>query len=216
MKHYLKLSSILLLFLASCAAPYKGLNQQQPTQSVYRFQPQIDKVLYRCIVDGRFIFKKFHLSGVLFFKQLENGTKRAIYQNEMGIAFFDMEWDKDNNFKVRQIMPEMDKEAVIKTLRKDMEMLLMIGLEKNSEISLTEDGGKTQLHRLNKGDGYVYYTVQNEKLIKIENTNNRKRIVSVNVSGMTSKATMPDTVLYRHHKANFTISLKKIERNVNE
>src|SRR5688572_2498070 len=127
MKHFLRLSSLLLIFAASCTTPYKGLQQQPLTSSVYRFQPECDRVLYRCIVDGRFIFKKFHLSGVLFFKQLENGTKRAIFQNEMGIAFFDMEWDSTGNFKVKQVIPQLDKEAVIKTLQKDLEMLMMTG-----------------------------------------------------------------------------------------
>jgi hypothetical protein len=216
MKHYLRLSSLFLLFIASCATPYKGLQQQQVPLSVYRFQPEFDKVLYRCIVDGRFIFKKFHLSGVLFFKQLENGTKRAIFQNEMGIAFFDLEWDKDGNFKVRQIMEQLDKEAVKKTLRKDLEMLLMMGMDKNSEIMLGQDRGKEQLYRLNREGGYVYYTIAGNDLVKIENADNRKKIITVNVGGKATPQSMPDSVLFDHHKANFTISLTKIERNVNE
>lgn len=216
MRHYLRLSSILLLFFVSCAPLYKGLTQKTVEQSVFRFRPTIDRTLYRCIVDGRFIFKKFHLSGVLFFKQLENGTKRAIYQNEMGIAFFDMEWDKEGKFRVRQVMEEMNKEAVIKTLQKDLEMLLMIGMDEKSEIMLGANGGKTELYRLNRESGYVYYTVEDKKLIKIENTSNRKRVVSVNVAGKDNNSSMPDTVTYKHYKANFTISLTKIERNVNE
>lgn len=216
MKYYLRLSSLFLLFIASCATPYKGLQQHPAIESVYRFQPEFDKVLYRCIVDGRFIFKKFHLSGVLFFKQLENGTKRAIFQNEMGIAFFDLEWDKDGNFKVRQIMEQLDKEAVKKTLRKDLEMLLMIGMDKNSEIMLGQDRGKEQLYRLKREEGYIYYTVEDDRLVKIENTNKRKKIITVKVGGKTNQKSMPDSVLFDHHKANFTISLTKIERNVNE
>lgn len=216
MKHFLRLSSLLFIFAASCATPYKGLQQQPLTSSVYRFQPEYDRVLYRCIVDGRFIFKKFHLSGVLFFKQLENGTKRAIFQNEMGIAFFDMEWDSTGNFKVKQVIPQLDKEAVIKTLQKDLEMLMMTGMDKKTEIMLGGNRGKEQLHRLNREGGYVYYTIADEQLIKIENSNNRKKIVSVTMSGKAAKTSMPDTVLFSHHKANFTISLTKIERNVNE
>lgn len=216
MKHFLRLGSLFLLFAASCAAPYKGLQQQPAKQSVYRFQPQFDRVLYRCIVDGRFILKKFHLSGVLFFKQLENGTKRAIFQNEMGIAFFDLEWDADGNFKVRQMMEQLNKEAVKKTLKKDLEMLLMMGMDRSSEIMLEQDRGKAQVYRLNKEDGYIYYTVADNQLEKIENANNRKTIITVDVGGKATPQSMPDSVLFDHHKANFTISLTKIERNVNE
>ncbi len=216
MKHYLRLSSVILLFLASCATPYKTLQQAPVQQSIYGYQPEFDRVLYRCIVDGRFIFKKFHLSGVLFFKQLENGTKRAIFQNEMGIAFFDLEWDKDGNFKVRQMMEQLDKEAVKKTLRKDLEMLLMMGMDKSSEILLGQDRGNSRLHRLNREEGYVYYTVEDDRLVKIENANNKKIIITVSLGGKATPQSMPDSVLFDHHKANFTISLTKIERNVNE
>ena len=216
MKHYLRLSSLVFLFLASCATPYKGLKEQPLQESVYRFQPEFDRALYRCIVDGRFIFKKFHLSGVLFIKQLKNGTKRAIFQNEMGIAFFDLEWDKDGNFTVRQIMEQLDKEAVKKTLRKDLEMLLMMGMDKSSEKLVGQDRGKEQLYRLNREEGFIYCTVEDGHLVKIENANNRKTIITVNVGGKATPKAMPDSVLFDHHKANFTISLTKIERDVNE
>src|SRR5690606_22486987 len=204
MKHYLRLSSLLVLFVASCATPYKGLQERKlvAEASVYRFQPEFDRTLYRCIVDGKVIFKKFHLTGLLFFKQLENGTKRAIFQNEMGIAFFDFEWDSLGNFKVKQVVPQLNKEAVLKTLQKDMEMLLMIGMDKKSEILLGEDRGKQQLHRLNRTSGYVYYTIEDGLIVKIENTNNRKTIVSVDVKGQANKTSMPDTILFDHHKAN--------------
>lgn len=216
MKHFLRLSSFVVLLFASCATPYKGLLEQKPTSSVYRFQPDFNKALYRCIVDGKFILKKFHLSGLLFFKELKNGTIRAIFQNEMGIAFFDFEWDNQKNFKVKQVMPQLDKEAVLKTLQKDLEMLLMIGMDKDSEILLGQDRGKQQLYRLNRAGGYVYYTTKDERLVKIENANTRKKVVTVNMKGKTLMTSMPDTILFDHHKANFTISLTKIERNVNE
>lgn len=217
MNRYLRLSSILLLFAASCATPYKGFKEQKSDSSVFRFQPDFDRVLYRGIVDGKVIFKKFHLSGVLFFKELKNGTKRVVFQNEMGIAFFDFEWDKEGHFSVKQMMPQMKKDAVIRTLQKDMEMLLMIGLDKKSEIMLRGDRGNERLYRLNRGNGYVYYEIDDNKLVKIENANKRKKVVTVEVSGKDTPTSMPDTVLFRHHKANFTISLTKIRRNnVNE
>lgn len=211
MKHCLRLSSVIvLLVISSCSTPYKNLQQAPVSQSAYRFQPEADRTLYRCIVDGRFILKKFHLSGVLFFKRLKTGTIRAIFQNEMGMAFFDMEWKEDGAFEVKQILPQLDKEAVVKTLRKDMEMLLMLGMDKKSEIMLQQDRGKAVVHRLNRTKGYVYYTIDSERLVKIEHTDKRKKIVSIDVTGTHNATAMPDTVLFEHHKANFTISLSKI------
>ena len=94
--------------------------------------------------------------------------------------------------------------------------MLMMGMDNSSEIMLGEDRGKVQLYRLNREEGYVYYTVEDDQLLKIENANNRKKIITVNVGGKATPRAMPDTVLFDHHKANFTISLTKIERDVNE
>ncbi len=217
MKRFLRLSSlVLILFSVGCSSPYKDLQRKNATQSAFRFQPQFDKAIYRCIVDGIFILKKYHLSGLLIFKELKTGTKRAIFQNELGLTFFDMEWDREGHFKLNKIISKLDKEAIVKTLRKDLEMLMMIGLEKESEILFERDRGKEQLYRLNIEEGFVYYITQNNQLVRIENANNKKTIVSVDVNGKESNKAMPDGLFYDHKKANFTISLTKIESDVNE
>ena len=217
MRVYLKLNSLLLVVLLSaCANPYEDLHQEKLTSSAYRFQPKFDKAIYRCIVDGNYILKKYHLSGLLIFKQLKTGTKRAVFQNELGLTFFDMEWDREDHFKLNKIISQLDKDAVVKTLRKDLEMLLMIGSDKKSEILLSRDRGKEQLHRLNIEGGFVYYITNGNQLIKIENANNKKRIVTVDVGEKNNDNAMPKTLLFDHHKARFTISLTKIESDVNE
>lgn len=211
MRNYIKLISLTALLFTACSTPYKGYRSTKSSSAtVYQYKPDFDRVLYRCIVDGKFLLKKYHLSGLLFFKQLETGTKRAIFQNEMGLAFFDMEWKADGNFELKQVIPQLDKEAVIKTLRNDMEMLLMIGAEKDSEILLQRDRGEEQVYRLNKGKGYLYYVVEDEKLIKIESANNKKKIVTINLVGKEDDTSMPVEAIFDHHKANFTISLTKI------
>lgn len=194
----------------SCSSPYKGLQQQEMGVSAYRFKPDVNKVIYRAIVDGRFVFKQFHLSGLLIIKQLESGTIRAVYQNELGPTLFDFEWNEQYDFEVKQIMEQLDKEAVIKTLRKDIEMLLMIGLKENSEILLTSGRGKKQFNRFNIEGGYVYYISNDGELSQIENANNRKRIVTVNIHDKEADSVMPEKVFIEHHKANFTISLTKL------
>ncbi len=213
MKGYLKLNSLLfsIILLSSCSSPYKKLVTTTSSISAYKYEPELDKALYRCIIDGRFILKKFHLSGLLFFKELENGTKRAVYQNELGITFFDFAWNIEDSFSVKQVIPQLDKEAVINTLKKDIEMLLLIGLEKNSEKTFIDSRGIEQFNRLSISNGYVYYVTKDEKLVRIENANNRKRIVTVNVGAKAETSAMPQDVLIEHHTANFTISLKKIE-----
>jgi hypothetical protein len=213
MKHYLRLSSFLFLFLAACSGPYKHLERvEQPEPSAFVYKPVFTKVLYRCIVDGGFIFKKFHLSGLLFFKYIENGTIRAIYQNELGYTFFDFEWDSSDSFKVNKIIPQLDKPAVIKTLKKDFQLLLMKGLGKEETIYKKNEA---LYHKWGLERGFAYYIVENGKLVRIENAGEKKKVITIELS-KKEKNTMPDSVFFRHHKAHFDIQLNKIDQDVNE
>ncbi|MCB0698454.1 MAG: hypothetical protein KDC11_01350, partial [Chitinophagaceae bacterium] len=116
MRRFLTLNSLfVLLLITSCSSPYKYLIEQKTSQSAIRFEPVFEKAIYRAIVDGGVLFKKYHISGLLIIKQLENGTKRAVLQNEMGPVMFDFEWQSDGKFTVLQVMSQMNKEAVIKT-----------------------------------------------------------------------------------------------------
>lgn len=218
MKHYSRLSSIvLLLFFAACTSPYKHLKKAgNPAHSAFIYKPSFDKVLYRCTVNGRIIFKKFHLSGVLFFKTLETGTVRAIFQNEMGFTFFDFEWDKQDSFRVNGIIPQLDKPALVKTLKKDMNLLLMKGLDRKSEVFFKSDRGNEGFYCLSLEKGVVYYIEKDDQLIRIENAGGEKKVVTIKLGRKNTATAMPESVFFNHHKANFTIELNKIEQDVNE
>lgn len=203
--------------MTACSSPYKQLQVQHNSSytSAFKYKPVFDKALYRCVVDGGFIFKKFHLSGLLLFKTLENGTKRAVFQNEMGFTLFDFEW-KDSSFTVQQIAPQLDKPAVVKTLRKDMEMLLMIGMDPVTEKFYEGNGGKTIFRRLTIENGYIWYVEEQGKLVRIENSGEKKKVITINIKGKENASDMPASVHIDHHKANFTIELNKIEAYADE
>ena len=217
MTRFLRLSSIItVIFVASCGKPYKNLQLTTNNTSASQYKPVFERALYRCAVNGRFLFKSYHISGLLIFKKLENGTVRAIYQNEMGLTFFDFEWSKNDSFQLNRIIAQLNKPALIKTLRKDMELLLMKNLNWQKEIMFV-NRGKEQLYRLNTGDNAtVYYITRNEELIRIENAGKKSKIITMNISGKDTKISMPGKILIDHHKANFTIQLDKIEQDVNE
>lgn len=217
MKQFLRLSSFLLLFVASCSSPNKGLKSApQNGKTAYRYKPQFIKEVYRCTVNGRVLFKKFHLSGILLLKEMKSGTVRAIFQNEMGFTFFDFEWDRQDSFKVISIIPQLDKPALIKTLKKDFNLFLMKGLEKETEKIFTPDRGNEVYYCFNIGEGYVYYVEDNNMLQRIENTGKKKRVTTISLMGKHSVNGLADSVLFNHHKANFTISLHKINDHVDE
>jgi hypothetical protein len=214
MMRFLKLSSLLLLLLVvSCSSPYRKLQSASASSSALRFKPVYERELYRCTVDGGVLFKKFHLSGLLLFKELETGT-RVVFQNEMGISFFDFEWDKNDSFKVNSIVEQLDKPAVIKTLQKDMAMLLMKDLDTATETHYQKEN--EIWHRFTLDKGFVYYIENSARLVRILNTGERRKVTTTSFKGRDGVTEMPRKALIEHHRANFKIQLKKIDGHVNE
>ena len=210
MMRFSKYASIVLVLLcAACSNPYKHLQQQttatQP--SAFRYQPTFSKELYRCVVDGRFLFKKFHLSGLLFFKTFDDSSTRAVFQNEMGFTFFDFKWDARDAFQVVSIIPQLDKPALVKILEKDMNLVLMKGLHRTTEVSFTKDDELFQRFTLDKG--YAYYISREDSLERIENAGNSK-VITITMSGNRETGKLPEQLFFQHHKAHFTIQLKKL------
>jgi len=216
MRAFLKLSSILLLFLTACKAPYysKLVAQGSAGTSALQYKPEFDKQLYRCIVDGRAVFRKFHLSGVLLFKKLGDGSTRAVFQNEMGFTFFDFEWDRNDTFKVNNIIAQLNKPAVIKTLSKDLNLLLMKRLNGASELAFKD--GKDTYHRFTLEKGYAYYVENSARLVRIDNTGKKSLVTRIELKGDRGQHELADSILFRHLKANFTIELNKIAPHADE
>lgn len=215
MRTCLKLSSLLLLLFAACAGPYKHLHfHEDKSQTALQYKPVYEKQVYRCVVDGKILFKKFHLSGILFFKAMEDKSTRVIFQNEMGFTYFDFKWNSEDSFKVIQIIDQMNKPALVKTLEKDLSIFLLKDLDKPTEKVAAEDGNT--FYRFTLSKGYVYYIAHSGKLETIDNTGKNKKVTTITLEGKDSPKALPDSALFTHHKAHFTIQLKKIAPHADE
>jgi hypothetical protein len=110
-----------LLFLAGCASAYKDLQPVEGTAScLNKFIPSFTTNWYTAKVDveGR------HISGLLLVKTMADSSTRIVFTNEAGIKFLDVGFNK-NEFEVFSIMKALDKKAVVNTLEKDFELMLL-------------------------------------------------------------------------------------------
>lgn len=205
---------IIAVFLAACNPnPYRKLPAQRlPAVSALASKAEISRELYRCVADGRFLFKRFHLSGILFFKKMDDGSTRTVFQNEMGIAFFDFKWNIQDSFSVVSIIEQLDKPAVINTLRTDLSLLLMKGLRSKDESIIISKGDTLSRFPVNKG--YAYYKRRGKQISRIEYAG-KSRITSITLAGIAPDNKLPTGILFRHHKVNFTIDLKRLPHNDN-
>lgn len=205
----LRLNSIILLccLLASCSSAYRSLQRSEgDAVCIQQFKPQITQtILYSTQVD----VLKHHFSGLLLFKPMEDSSMRVVFASEMGLKFFDFEFGKDGSFTKHYILPKMDKKAVIKTLKKDFEMILMRQDPHTAEV-FTDGEYRYTAFPLEKGKIYYITSKDCSKLVRIENGSNRKPVVEAFLTHYTNG--VPDSILVQHKKVKFNISSQRVEK----
>src|SRR5688572_1834391 len=97
----------------------------QPAQvdvgCVKKLKPVFKSDLYNASID---VVGK-HLSGLVLVKSMPDSSMRVVFTNEAGIKFFDFGFQPDGSFKAHQVIKQLNKKAVVKTLRQDFELVLM-------------------------------------------------------------------------------------------
>jgi hypothetical protein len=203
---YLLLSSCFYVFIG-CAS----IHQQMPLinkdiSQLQKFKPVFNASLYYTTVNvvGN------HLSGLLLIKKMPDSSTRLVFSNEMGFKFFDFEFALDGSFKVYAVIKQLNKKAVLKTLRKDFELILMENL-KGEEASVRSANGLIY-YVIPKTRGFNYYITDStgDKLVRLERASKSKTIVSATMEHYNIG--VPDTIGIVHQTFHFIIGLKRIER----
>jgi len=203
---YLLLSSCVLLF-AGCASVYKNLRPAAGNISnIERFRPDFANALYKAEIDvvGR------HLSGLLLIKTLPDSSTRVVFSNEVGFKFFDFGFKPDGEFNVYYIINQMDKKPVIKTLRKDFELVMLRNNDTAHAYLRKNDSSMYYIFPKPKGT-YCYITnLDGTELTTMEICSPHKPIVQAIMKNNANG--IPDTIGITHKNFSFTIALKKIVR----
>jgi len=203
MRYLLLINCLLCLF--SCSAPYKKMQKSRGNDinCVFAFKPVFTTALYntRVNVVGK------HLSGLLIIKTMPDSSTRIVFSNEAGFKFFDFGFS-GNEFKVYYIYKEMNKKAVIKTLRKDFHLVLMNNLNAEDSYVLKKD--LQVYHAFPDGKDHYYYITDSlcTQMIRMERGSSRKPVMTAIARDMQQG--IPDTIGITHTNFNFDIGLKRI------
>jgi hypothetical protein len=195
----------LVLFFYGCSNAYRGMTAVPGNAAcLERFKPHFIKTLYRTRVD----LTGNHLSGILLIKLMPDSSTRMVLSNEMGFSYFDFAFAADGSFRVFYILPKMNKKAVITTLRKDFELVLMQHLDSQQPQIRRREG--LTYYRFPQASGSYYYITTNNcgQLVRMERAGRHKPVVAAVMSG--SGQGVPDSIGITHNNFNFTIGLKKI------
>jgi hypothetical protein len=168
-------------------------------------RPKFVSAKYRTAID---VLNK-HLSGILIIKTLEDSSTRVVFINEVGATFFDMTYN-ENTYAFNSIMKSLDKKAVKKTLAKDIGMILMRGIYKDSPMVSSDSVYRWITFKLH-AKGSVRYKTDYEcnPVNLIENFGKSKTVVSVQ-QFYQEQNLIPDSIFVQHHTVHFNISLKQL------
>lgn len=202
------LFSSCLLGLISCNTVFKNLSPATgDVQAITKFKPTFTVALYKTQVDviGNY------LSGLLLVKKMPDSSTRMLFSNEMGIKFFDFGFFSNGDFKVYYIIKKMNRKAVIKTLRKDFQLLLMEPLDTNTGYILTDTAAQ-KYFIFPQSKGYNYYITDSAVNVmkSMERASKKKSVVTVYAGNYVNG--LPDTIGITHHTFDFQIRLKRIEK----
>jgi hypothetical protein len=195
----------LCVLLVGCKSDYKLLRHVSPDNScIQKLSPKgINSSWFTASID---VVGK-HMSGLLFIKKMDDQSYRVVFTNEMGVEFFDFGFGASGAFKVYDVIPQLDKKAVINTLRKDFE--LMLGLPFRGTPEALQQGDEIYYRYIQKKESAYFITDRDcASLQRMELGSSRKRKVTVMLSG--SEAQTPDSVVIRHHTFGMDIRLKKL------
>ncbi len=199
---------LMALLLGSCRSAYNTLQPATGSNAgcIQKFKPLFIRTLYTAQVD----VTNHHLSGLLLIKQMPDSSIRLVFTMEAGFKFFDFEFSRQGDFTVHYIMDKMNKKAVIKTLRKDFEMMLM----QNIELQPAQDFTANSLlyHRIKRTDSYDYYITDSActKLVRAEKTGGKKTIVMMQMENYQEG--IPEIIRINHQNFTFNINLTKLDR----
>ncbi len=201
---YLLLLNAVALF-PHCASSYRHLRRlPADTACVENFRPAYRRTLYKTAIEV--VGKK--LSGLLLIKKMPDSSTRIVFSSETGFSFFDFGFGADTGFTVYHIIPQMDKHAVLTTLRKDFELILFKNTEAGKAYTLRGDGLDYHAYPQAKGVNYYITDTACRRMLRMQRASARKPVMEAVLTGSPAEA--PDSISIRHLNFNFTILLRKL------
>src|SRR5664279_979780 len=140
---------------------------------VVKFKPDFRLAEYKISVDviGKYI------SGLLLIKYMPDSSTRIVFTNEMGLSFFDFGFSGNTGFTVYHIVPQMNKPALIKTLRKDFELIMFKNMDETISYNLIDSDAVYHAYPQAKAVNYYITDTQCGRLIKMQRSSSKKPVM---------------------------------------
>jgi phosphoribosylformylglycinamidine (FGAM) synthase PurS component len=211
MKLLLRISSILVLVLTSCATnkvvkDYRTVPLEKTSLEVpYFSNPAIDYVYKANItVYGN------ELTGIFIAKKINDTTHRVVFTTEFGNKLLDFEIS-ETDFKVNFILEELDRKILINTLISDFRLLLRNHYTISEQFENSENNVYMALDK-NKMN-YLFISKPTNRLSQIVHTSKRKEIINLFFS--SENDIFAKKIVIQHQNIKLKIELNYFNQQVN-
>ncbi len=200
---YLLLSLCALLF--NCTSAYRLLEPTSvDTACARNMTPtSIATSWYQASVD---VTNK-PLSGLVLIKAMPDSTHRIVFTSEAGVTFFDFGFSRVGKFTVYSILKKLNRKPVIKTLRRDFELMLGVPFAQGGLQSWKTP--EEIFYGVSRKKETAYFITDKDcgSLRRLEWGSKRKRKVSIQITG--AGYPLPDTMDITHYTFPLQIRLTR-------
>jgi hypothetical protein len=132
----------------------------------------------------------------------------------MGIKIFDMEFFRDNDFKVHYCIEDLNRKAIINPLGNDLSLMLFNITEKGKIKIMQEKNEGRLIIKSKDRNGTRYCTLddQTNKVVELIKTGTFSNKVIINFSGKTE----PDSIRISHFNLKLKIQLTRLHELATE
>ncbi len=200
--------SLLCLLLAGCASDYRHLKTAEPDDPCeLRLIPNLTSPSW---FDASIDVAGQHISGLLLIKTMADSSRRVVFTNEAGITYLDFGFLRDGTFKVFNVIHQLNRKAVITTLRKDFELIIGLPFHKGKFLRFV--AGEEVYFGVKQKKETAYFITSKDcaSLQRMERGSARKRVVSVSVQPPGYPT--PERLELTHHTFNMQIKLTRIQK----
>lgn len=202
---------LLITFVTSCS-PSKQLYEAilpDNNAPVSWFYKDNGYYLYNTTID----LMKNHFSGITVIKPIAKGNFRVVMMTETGLKIMDLEFFPDSVPRVHYIMEAMDKKIIIRTLTRDISLILMNQLEDKKPLWYSQKSLLPELriarYTIDRKTYHYFIEPGKSKPVKAHVMKGNKPRIVVEFFGEDQSEA--DSVKLNHHNIDLSISLHRIK-----
>jgi len=167
---------------------------------------------------GRYLFQSSidiyqnTFTGLLFVKPLEK-SRRILFITETGLKIFDMEFFRTADPVVHYCIDAINRKPVIKTLGKDLSLMLFNIAENDELIMVHEKGSEKNFIRSKDKNGTRFCSISG-KTGKVEELISRGGLSDkLNIKFFSERGLQPDSIEISHYNMKLKIHLVRLNEN---